>query len=70
MGRIDELKAELIQARANTRTTVLVIDTNPNTTTADGGSWWEVAVPEVSPRSEVNQAHARYMSDKQNLQKR
>ena len=67
---VDELKAELIQARANTRTTVLVIDTNPNTTTADGGSWWEVAVPEVSSRSEVNQAHARYMSDKQNLQKR
>ena len=39
---------------------MLVIDTDPLITTGDGGHWWDVAVPEVSPRAEVTAARARY----------
>jgi 3D-(3,5/4)-trihydroxycyclohexane-1,2-dione acylhydrolase (decyclizing) len=39
---------------------VIVLDTDPYPSTPFGGSWWEVAVPEVSPRPEVNAARAKY----------
>lgn len=60
-----ELKAAMARARAATRTQVLVIDTTHSRTTEDGGCWWEVAIPEVSTRTEVNDAHARYVAAKQ-----
>jgi 3D-(3,5/4)-trihydroxycyclohexane-1,2-dione acylhydrolase (decyclizing) len=40
---------------------VFVIDTDPLITTEAGGHWWDVAVPEVSSREEVNKARANYM---------
>ena len=40
---------------------VVVIDTDPLITTKEGGHWWDVAVPEVSPRSEVNTAREAYV---------
>ena len=46
--------------RAATRTTVVVIDTDPLASTDAGGHWWDVAVPEVSIREEVRGARARY----------
>jgi 3D-(3,5/4)-trihydroxycyclohexane-1,2-dione acylhydrolase (decyclizing) len=55
-----ELKAAMVQARAAKRTQVIVIDTT-HTRTTDGGCWWEVAVPEVSSRAEVREAHANYV---------
>jgi 3D-(3,5/4)-trihydroxycyclohexane-1,2-dione acylhydrolase (decyclizing) len=39
---------------------VVVIDTDPYPSTPHGGHWWEVAVPEVSPRAEVNKARQTY----------
>ena len=39
------------------RTTVIVIDTDPEASTKAGGHWWDVPVPEVSPRAEVSAAH-------------
>ena len=39
---------------------VIVIDTDPAPSTGAGGHWWDVAVPEVSARAEVNAARARY----------
>ena len=39
---------------------VIVIDTDPYPSTEAGGAWWDVAVPEVSERSEVNAARAAY----------
>jgi 3D-(3,5/4)-trihydroxycyclohexane-1,2-dione acylhydrolase (decyclizing) len=57
---VDELEAALREARAAERTSVLVIDTDPATTTDEGGCWWEVAVPEVSSRAAVNRARADY----------
>jgi 3D-(3,5/4)-trihydroxycyclohexane-1,2-dione acylhydrolase (decyclizing) len=57
---IAELEQALARAKGNSRTTVLVIDTDPLASTAAGGHWWDVAVPEVSPRREVNRARADY----------
>lgn len=43
---------------------VIVIDTDPYPSTPYGGSWWEVGVPEVSVRSEVNDAWENYRQGK------
>jgi len=61
---VAELKAAMQRARAATKTTVLVIDTTHERTTDDGGCWWEVGIPEVSERSEVRDAHGRYLDAK------
>jgi 3D-(3,5/4)-trihydroxycyclohexane-1,2-dione acylhydrolase (decyclizing) len=55
-----ELEAALDRARGADRTTVIVIDTDPRISTEAGGHWWDVGVPEVSPRPEVQAARARY----------
>ena len=47
-------------ATANDRTTLLVIETDPQVATRAGGHWWNVPVPQVSPRAEVNCARADY----------
>jgi 3D-(3,5/4)-trihydroxycyclohexane-1,2-dione acylhydrolase (decyclizing) len=47
-------------AKANDRTTVLVIETDPQTPTKLGGHWWDVPVPQVSPRDEVKRARVDY----------
>ncbi len=53
---VAELKSAMRAARAAPTTQVIVIDTTPWRTTDDGGTWWEVAIPEVSPRAEVRMA--------------
>jgi 3D-(3,5/4)-trihydroxycyclohexane-1,2-dione acylhydrolase (decyclizing) len=58
---IGDLEAALARARAADRTSVVVIETDPVATTAAGGAWWDVPVPEVSPRPEVRAAHDRYV---------
>jgi 3D-(3,5/4)-trihydroxycyclohexane-1,2-dione acylhydrolase (decyclizing) len=50
------LENALETAKKNNRTTVLVIDTDPLVSTDAGGHWWDVAVPEVSARPQVNAA--------------
>jgi 3D-(3,5/4)-trihydroxycyclohexane-1,2-dione acylhydrolase (decyclizing) len=59
-GTIAELEAAIMAARSATIPTVIVIDTDPMPGTGAGGTWWEVAVPEVSDRPEVNQARKAY----------
>ena len=61
---IAELKTAMRAARAATATQVIVIDTTPWRTTDDGGAWWEVAIPEVSPRAEVRAAREQYETAK------
>ena len=39
---------------------VVVIDTDPYPSTEHGGTWWEVAVPEVSTRESVREKRAAY----------
>ena len=60
VGSIAELEAALKAARKAERTTVIVIDTDPLISTDAGGHWWDVAVPEVSVRREVNDARKNY----------
>jgi 3D-(3,5/4)-trihydroxycyclohexane-1,2-dione acylhydrolase (decyclizing) len=55
---LSELEAALERARAADRTTVIVLRTDPDAWTG-GDAWWEVGVPDVSPRSEVRAARAR-----------
>jgi 3D-(3,5/4)-trihydroxycyclohexane-1,2-dione acylhydrolase (decyclizing) len=57
---LGELEAALARARQADRTTVIVIDTDPAASTDAGGFWWEVAVPEVSQRGEVQAAREAY----------
>ncbi len=66
VANVAELKAAMQKARAATRTQVIVIDTTHTRTTDDGGCWWEVSIPEVSQRSEVDAAHRRYLDGKSN----
>ena len=54
------LEAALVRARQAARTSVVVIDTDPLATTDAGGTWWDVAVPEVSDRAEVREARTQY----------
>ena len=48
------------RARAADKSYVVVIDTDPLKTTEAGGWWWDVAVPEVSDRPQVNAARRDY----------
>jgi 3D-(3,5/4)-trihydroxycyclohexane-1,2-dione acylhydrolase (decyclizing) len=57
---IAKLEAALKKARKAKRTSVIVIDTDPLASTAAGGHWWDVAVPEVSPRQAVAKARQAY----------
>ena len=60
VASISELEIALKETAGENRTTVIVIDTDPLITTGEGGNWWDVAVPEVSVRSEVNAARKGY----------
>jgi 3D-(3,5/4)-trihydroxycyclohexane-1,2-dione acylhydrolase (decyclizing) len=66
VANITELKSAMQAARAASKTQVLVINTTHTRTTDDGGCWWEVAIPEVSSRTEVATAHAAYLAAKKN----
>jgi len=62
VASIAELEQAIEASRKNDRTSVFVIDTDPLITTDEGGHWWDVAVPEVSPRKQVNEAHKAYIA--------
>ena len=57
---VAELASSLSAARKADRTSVLVIETDPASSTAAGGHWWDVPVPEVSDRTEVRSAREGY----------
>ncbi len=61
VASIAELETALQETESVDRTTVIVIDTDPLITTDAGGHWWDVAVPEVSDRPQVNAAREAYM---------
>ncbi len=60
VASIGDLEAALRRAKTNDRTTVIVIDTDALISTAAGGHWWNVAVPEVSERPQVQAARKDY----------
>ena len=57
---IAELEKALEGGRNEKGVKVYVIDTTPHITTDNGDVWWDVAVPEVSVRSEVSDAFEKY----------
>jgi 3D-(3,5/4)-trihydroxycyclohexane-1,2-dione acylhydrolase (decyclizing) len=65
-GSIAALEQALQRARQSERTHVIVIDTDPATSTAAGGAWWDVAIPEVSSRAEVDAARAASLHQRKN----
>jgi 3D-(3,5/4)-trihydroxycyclohexane-1,2-dione acylhydrolase (decyclizing) len=60
VASLRELPTALERARASPVTAVVVIDTDPSTSTGEGGAWWDVAVPEISTRNEVGSARHAY----------
>ena len=50
------LEAAVGKARNSPRTTVIVIETDPQSSTTAGGAWWNVPVAEVSADPRVNAA--------------
>ena len=60
VGSIAELEAALAKRHEVKGPYVVVIDTDPYPSTEHGGTWWDVGVPEVSPRKEVTEARARW----------
>ncbi|MEM7268508.1 MAG: 3D-(3,5/4)-trihydroxycyclohexane-1,2-dione acylhydrolase (decyclizing) [Pseudomonadota bacterium] len=60
---VAELEAELA-TRGGRGVKVIVVDTDPYPSTEAGGAWWEVGVPEVSVRAEVNEARKSFEAAK------
>lgn len=65
---IAALEAALERARPRTRTSVIVLETDPDRTSGIGGAWWDVAVAEQSERPRVREARARYLDMKKGQQ--
>lgn len=63
VGSIAALEAALQRARQSKRSYLIEIKTDPLTST-DNGSWWDVAIPQVSALPGVQAAHASYSEQK------
>lgn len=61
---IADLEAAFDEAAKADRTFVIVIETDPLASTGAGGAWWDVAVPEVSPREQVREARSAYEAER------
>jgi 3D-(3,5/4)-trihydroxycyclohexane-1,2-dione acylhydrolase (decyclizing) len=60
VSSVQELEAALQRARDAEGVFVVVIDTDPYPSTEHGGTWWEVAIPEVSDRDSVKDVRLAY----------
>jgi 3D-(3,5/4)-trihydroxycyclohexane-1,2-dione acylhydrolase (decyclizing) len=54
------LEAALVRAAQSDKSYAIVVDTDPAVVTEAGGHWWDVAVPQVSERPEVQAARRLY----------
>jgi 3D-(3,5/4)-trihydroxycyclohexane-1,2-dione acylhydrolase (decyclizing) len=57
---LTQLPQALSQARENSRTTVVCLEADAGPSTQAGGTWWDVAIPEVSNKDGVKQARISY----------
>ena len=57
------------RARASEKTYVIEIKTDPKYSTAEGGWWWEVAIPEISKREGMGELLKAYHAYKEKEQK-
>jgi 3D-(3,5/4)-trihydroxycyclohexane-1,2-dione acylhydrolase (decyclizing) len=60
IGGIAELENALKRAQRNRGTSVIVIDTDPAISTAEGGNWWDVPVSDVPRTPSQRKARAAY----------
>ena len=60
-----DLHQALIDARANTETTVIHVEDDPLVPSPDSDSWWDVPVAQVSNRASTRGALARYEAARQ-----
>ncbi|HLV71920.1 3D-(3,5/4)-trihydroxycyclohexane-1,2-dione acylhydrolase (decyclizing) [Actinomadura hallensis] len=60
----DQLRDNLREARKNTRTTVIHIETDPLSAGPDSAAWWDVPVAEVAALDSTRRARARYEADR------
>ena len=63
VSTIPEFSSALAAAKSAGGVQVVVIEVAKDTW-SEGGSWWEVGIPEVSPRPAVNEARARLVEGK------
>ncbi len=61
---LTDLTSALAAAKRATRTTVIVIETDPASSTAEGGAWWDVPVPEMRADGRPNPAFGAYLEHK------
>ncbi len=64
VANIGELEQALQRARAASRSYLIEIKTDPQQST-DNGSWWDVAIPQVSDQAGVQQAFDDYQQKQQ-----
>ena len=60
VANLAELEGAFAEARNASTTQVILIDTDAGPSTDAGGLWWDVAVPQVSTRPEVEKAYEGY----------
>jgi 3D-(3,5/4)-trihydroxycyclohexane-1,2-dione acylhydrolase (decyclizing) len=66
---VRELTQALAQTRQIERTVVVVIETDPHHSTASGGAWWDVPVPQVSDDERVREAHDKYRAKQDEIRR-
>jgi 3D-(3,5/4)-trihydroxycyclohexane-1,2-dione acylhydrolase (decyclizing) len=65
----DELRQALQEARQETRSCVIVSETQPHRYGPGSQVWWDVAAAEVTNNVETQQARTAYTADRHNLQR-
>lgn len=64
----EELQAALKEARSETRSCIIVSETEPHRYGPSSEVWWDVASAEVSEIPETQEARAEYVKDREELQ--
>jgi len=64
INSVTDLEAALAKRAGISGPYVIVIETDPYKSTPFGGTWWDVAVPEISGRASVNTAHQEYLANR------
>lgn len=65
----EELRQALHEARQETRSCVIVAETQPHRYGPSSQVWWDVAAAEVTHNPETQQARTAYAADRHNLQR-
>ena len=64
INNIEELAAALDRARSSSKSYLICLDTDSHEISPKGGSWWDVAVAEVSPNAKSGSIYQSYQSAK------